>query len=228
MSIAALCFIYFLKLPQCNKIINTDGEPKEQERPLKEIIKKKKTITALISSSVGYSVMMMIMTATPLAMHHSGFSSDQSSNVIQWHVLGMFVPSFFTGLLIEKFGVHKIVLTGILILFLHVIFAFIGTGYVNFISALISLGVGWNFMFIGGSTLLTKVYHPTEKEKVQAFHDFFVFGTIGISSLLAGGLLKNWGWQGINLAIVPLLLIALLSIILNKVNNRKVSQQVLE
>lgn len=213
LSIIALCVLFFLKLPQNNKTKNQKGEIQVQERPLIEIIRKRTTITALISSAIGYSVMMMIMTATPLAMHHYGFSSDQSATVIQWHVLGMFVPSFFTGILIEKFGVHKIVLSGIIILFLFLIFALIGTGYANFILALILLGVGWNFMYIGGSTLLTKAYQPAEKEKVQAFHDFFVFGAISLSGLSAGGLLKYWGWHGINIAVVPLLLIALVSTI---------------
>ena len=214
LSIIALCVLCFLKLPQNNKTENQQGEPQIRERSLIEIIKQRTTITALISSAIGYSVMMMIMTATPLAMHHFGFSSDQSASVIQWHVLGMFVPSFFTGVLIEKLGVHKIILSGIIILFLFLIFALIGTGYANFILALILLGVGWNFMYIGGSTLLTKAYGPAEKEKVQAFHDFFVFGAISLSGLSAGGLLKYWGWQGINIAVVPLLLIALVSIIM--------------
>lgn len=224
LSITALSIIYFLKLPKNNKIIKTVGEGQVTERPLAEIIKKKETITALISSAVGYSVMMMVMTATPLAMHQSGFSSGQSATVIQWHVLGMFVPSFFTGILIEKFGVHKVIFSGILILFLHVTFALSGTEFIHFISALILLGIGWNFMFIGGSTLLTKVYQPMEKEKVQAFHDFFVFGAIGISSLSAGGLLEFWGWRGLNIAVVPLLIIAFLSVVLYAVSYGKIAK----
>lgn len=226
LSIVALCVLFFLKLPQNNKVDNQNIGTRAIERPLIEIIKKKVTITALISSAIGYSVMMMIMTATPLAMHNSGFSSDQSANVIQWHVLGMFVPSFFTGILIEKFGVHKIIFSGIIVLFLYLISALTGMDYINFILALILLGVGWNFMYIGGSTLLTKVYLPIEKEKVQAFHDFFVFGAIGISSLSAGGLLKYWGWQGINLAVVPLLLTALLSIILYAIKSGKTAKKI--
>lgn len=213
LSIAILGVLFFLTIKKNAKGEDQKGETSVRERPLIEIITKKTTITALISSAVGYSVMMMIMTATPLAMNHSGFSSEQSANVIQWHVLGMFVPSFFTGVLIEKFGIQKVILSGIIVLFLYLIFALTGTGYMNFILALVLLGVGWNFMFIGGSTLLTKVYHPAEKEKVQAFHDFFVFGVISLSGLSAGGLLKYWGWQGINIAVVPLLLVALLSII---------------
>ncbi|HMR17854.1 MAG TPA: MFS transporter [Sphingobacterium sp.] len=218
LNIVALCVLFFLKLPKNSIDKNQNEETQIRERPLTEIIKTKTALTALISSAIGYSVMMMIMTATPLAMHHFGFSAEQSANVIQWHVLGMFVPSFFTGILIGKFGIHKVILSGIIVLSLYLIFALAGTGYVNFILALILLGIGWNFMFIGGSTLLTKVYRPTEKEKVQAFHDFFVFGTISLSGLSAGGLLKYWGWQGINIAVTPLLVIALLNIILYAIN----------
>lgn len=214
LSIAALGVLFFLKLPKNTITESQNGENKVHERPLKEIIKQRTTITALVSSAVGYCVMMMIMTATPLAMYHFGFSPDQSANVIQWHVLGMFVPSFFTGILIGKFGTHKIILSGIIIFILYLIFALSGIGYLNFIFALILLGVGWNFMYIGGSTLLTEVYTPLEKEKVQAFHDFFVFGAISLSGLSAGGLLKFWGWHGINLAVIPLLLTASLCITL--------------
>ncbi|QNL52214.1 MFS transporter [Olivibacter sp. SDN3] len=224
LSIVALCVLFFLKLPKNTIAENQNGETLVQERPLTEIIKQRTTLAAFASSAVGYSVMMMIMTATPLAMHHFGFSPDQSATVIQWHVLGMFVPSFFTGILIGKFGVHKIILSGIIIFFLYLIFALTGTGYANFILALILLGIGWNFMYIGGSTLLTKVYQPIEKEKVQAFHDFFVFGAISLSGLSAGGLLKYWGWQGINLAVVPLLITALVSIILYVINIKSAKQ----
>lgn len=220
LSIIALCVLFFLKLPQNNKAGNQNGTARKKERSLMEIIKKRTALTALASSAVGYSVMMMIMTATPLAMHHFGFSSDQAATVIQWHVLGMFVPSFFTGILIEKFGVHKIILSGIVVLLLYLIFALIGTGYANFMLALILLGVGWNFMFIGGSTLLTKVYQPEEKEKVQAFHDFVVFGAISLSGLSAGGLLKYWGWQGINIAVTPLIFAALASTIWYAMNRK--------
>jgi MFS family permease len=120
--------------------------------------------------------------------------------------------------------VHKVILAGIAILFVYLFFALTGTGYANFILALILLGIGWNFMYIGGSTLLTKVYQPVEKEKVQAFHDFFVFGAISLSGLSAGGLLKYWGWQGINIAVIPLLLTALVSIILYAVNQKSAKQ----
>lgn len=220
LSIGAFLVIFSLKLRKAT--IQTIGKATENGRPLLAIIKQKDTLTALASSAIGYSVMIMIMTATPLAMHHCGHSSDDAATVIQWHVLGMFVPSFFTGTLIDKFGVRKLMLAGVIILFFHVVFAVTGTDFFNFVSGLILLGVGWNFMFIGGSTLLTKVYTPAEKEKTQAFHDFFVFGIISISSFSAGALLNHWGWQGVNLAVIPLLAFALIKIILSKPDRKKI------
>ncbi|RKD17639.1 hypothetical protein BCY91_16700 [Pelobium manganitolerans] len=135
---------------------------------LLEIVKQKNTLTALISSAVGYSVMIMIMTATKLAMCHCGHSSDDAATVIQCHVLGMFVPSFFTETLIEKFGVRKVILTGIIILCLHVSLSLTGTDFFNFVSGLILLVVGCNFIFVGGS----KVYRAEEKEKTQTSTTF--------------------------------------------------------
>lgn len=178
-------------------------------RPIKVIATQKNTIIALTASAIGYSVMTMVMTATPIAMHHCGHSTGESATVIQWHLLGMFVPSFFTGTLIKKFGVHKIITVGITILFVHIILALTGTDFMHFISGLILLGIGWNFMYIGGSTLLTSVYNPEEKQKAQAFHDFMVFAVMSTSSFSAGILLKYWNWEGVNMAAVPLLIIAL-------------------
>ncbi|WJS93484.1 MFS transporter [Flavobacterium johnsoniae] len=193
----------------------------KQSRPLGEIMGQNKTILALLSSAVGYSVMIMIMTATPLAMHHCGYSGDDSSVVIQWHVLGMFVPSFFTGTLIEKFGTGRIILSGVGILFLHLYLVLTGTDFLHFVSGLIFLGIGWNFMFVGGSTLLSKVYREDEKEKVQAFHDFFVYIIMSISSLSAGVLLSRWGWKGVNIAAIPMLLIVLGAFAIMKAKHKK-------
>lgn len=139
-----------------------------------------------------------------------GHPSDSPAIVIQWHVLGMFLPSFFTGLLIQKFGVYRIIFTGILLLFLYLIIAVTGNGFTNFVTALFIVGLGWNFLFIGGSSLLTKVYRPEEKEKTQAFNDFTVFTAMGISSFFAGTLYNNFGWNGVNLVLLPLLIVTLI------------------
>jgi MFS family permease len=160
--------------------------------------------------------MVMVMTATPLAMHTSGHTHDDAALVIQWHVLGMFVPSFFTGALIDRFGVRTIILAGTLILGLHVTFALTGTDFLNFVSGLIFLGVGWNFLFIGGTTLLTRSYRAGEAQKTQAFHDFVVFGATTISSFSAGAILNHYGWAVLNVAVIPLLVLVLAVVAKNR------------
>lgn len=181
-------------------------------RPLWEIMRQPVFLTALIGSSVGYAVMVMVMTATPLAMQICGQSLGASATVIQWHVLGMFLPSFFTGNLIRRYGVLPIMGTGIMLLAGHVAVALTGIEFLHFLSGLILLGVGWNFLFIGGTTLLTEAYSPTERAKTQAAHDFLMFGAVSIASFSAGGLLNAWGWQSVNLTVLPFLGMAALAV----------------
>jgi MFS family permease len=181
-------------------------------RGLREIMRQPVFLTALIGSSVGYAVMIMVMTATPLAMQICGQSLGASATVIQWHVLGMFLPSFFTGNLIRRYGVLPIMGTGITLLASHVAIALTGIEFLHFLSGLILLGVGWNFLFIGGTTLLTEAYRPTERAKTQAAHDFLMFGAVSIGSFSAGGLLNAWGWQSVNLTVLPFLGVAALAV----------------
>lgn len=183
-------------------------EPAGQERPLSEILKRPAFAGAIASSAVGSAVMVMVMTATPITMKICGYNADDSSVVIQWHVLGMFVPSFFTGSLIQRFGAVRIISSGILIFLLHLSLALSGTDLFHFTTGLIFLGIGWNFMFIGGSALLTKSYAIGDSAKSQAFHDFMVYAVATISSFLAGAALDRWGWNVTNLIAVPLLLAA--------------------
>lgn len=182
-------------------------------RPLLEIMRQPVFLTALIGSSVGYAVMIMVMTATPLAMQMCGQSLGASATVIQWHVLGMFVPSFFTGNLIRRHGVLPIMGTGIALLAGHVVIVLTGIEFLHFLSGLILLGVGWNFLFIGGTTLLTEAYRPSERAKTQATHDFLMFGAVSIASFSAGGLLSAWGWQSVNLTVLPFLGMALVAVV---------------
>ena len=134
--------------------------------------------------------------------------------VIQWHVLGMFVPSFFTGWLVKRLGLTVMMLTGVCALLAHVAIALSGYEMANYLSGLILLGIGWNFLYIGGSTLLTETYRATEKSKVQAMNDFLIVGLSAASSLSAGALTQAFGWRGLNLAAVPLLLVAGLAILI--------------
>ena len=156
--------------------------------------------------------MVMVMTATPLAMQQCGLPLWASTNVIQWHMLGMFVPSFFTGKLIHRFGVLPIIITGMLMFIAHVAIALSGIAYGHFALSLILLGVGWNFLFIGGSTLLTESYRPAERARTQAAHDFIMYGVTSVASLSAGGLLAMLGWRAVNLAVIPALLAVAIAI----------------
>lgn len=182
-------------------------------RKLSTIMRQPVFIAALIGSSVGYAVMIMVMTATPLAMQLCGQSLGAAATVIQWHVLGMFVPSFFTGNLIRRLGVLPVMGAGIVLLAGHVVIALTGNAFLHFLSGLILLGVGWNFLFVGGTTLLTEAYRPCERAKTQAAHDFLMFGVVSLASLSAGGVLNAWGWQSVNLSVLPFLAMAALAVV---------------
>ena len=193
--------LFMIRLPQPS-VEEQTGEM----RPWREIFSQPKIIVAILTSMTGYAVMAMIMTATPLAMTKgSGHLFSDAAFVIQWHVVGMFAPSFFTGSLIHRFGTLPIIVTGILLNLLCIGINFVGTEVLNYWSALILLGMGWNFMFVAATTMVTETYRPAEKAIVQGVNDFFVFGSAAISSLLAGVVLTTWGWEAVNLSLIPLL-----------------------
>jgi MFS family permease len=176
-------------------------------RPLKIIASQPAYLVALVSAMVAYGVMNFIMIATPLAMHGYAHAFSDTAFVIQWHILGMFIPSFFTGHLISRFGTSNIMLAGILLLGLCVSINFAGTTVTHFWGALVLLGLGWNFLFVGATTLLTETYVPDEKAKAQALNDFIVFGTVTITSFSSGAVQHALGWQTINMAGIPFLLL---------------------
>ena len=188
------------------------GEATE-ERPFREIMKQPSFIVAVLCGMLGYGVMSLIMTATPLAMAHHAQSFDQIAFVIQWHLLGMFAPSFFTGSLIRRFSVLRVMFVGALLAVSCVLINLLGSSETHFLLSLFLLGVSWNFLFVGATTLLTETYHPVERGKVQAFNDFLVFTTVAAASLTAGVLHHHLGWQAVNLGVLPLLLLVLTSII---------------
>lgn len=190
-------------------------------RPLFTILRQPVFITALLASSVGSAMMVMVMTATPIAMKLCGNSLSTSASVIQWHVLGMFVPSFFTGALIQRFGVNKVITTGIILLGTHVAIALSGLTYLHFSSGLILLGVGWNFLFIGGTSLLTQAYRPSERAKTQATHDFLMSVAVTIGSFSAGSLLNHFGWRTVNLTVLPFLGLTLLAVLAFSLSRRQ-------
>ena len=149
------------------------------------------------------------MTATPLAMESCGFAFDSTASIIQWHVLGMFLPSFFTGKLIARFGDTRVIQAGCLLLIFCVLLNQFGVTYWHFWVALVALGVGWNFAFIGATTLLTHTYYPAEKAKVQGMNDFLVFGFSAMGALLSGHLQAALGWEMLNLLMLPAVVIAM-------------------
>ncbi|MGM0925372.1 MAG: MFS transporter [Pseudomonadota bacterium] len=168
---------------------------------------------AVFSSAVGYSIMMVVMTATPLAMLAQGFSMSEVSFIMQWHVLGMFAPSFFTGSLIAFFGVARILLVGALLVTSAVLTPNLGDGLTHYWSALLLLGVGWNFLFIGGSALLSTVHSEDERGKVQGINDLVIFSLVAASSLTSGALLYQFGWKVLNLIMLPPVLLVVFATI---------------
>lgn len=181
-------------------------------RPWRRIVTQPAYLVALFGSATGYGVMILAMTATPIAMVHHHHELSAAATVIQFHVLGMFLPSFFTGSLIARFGVLRIMFAGILLLAGHVLMSWTGTGFSSFASALVLLGVGWNFLFIGGTTLLTSTYSPAEKSRAQATNDMTIFAVGLACSFGAGGLLQTLGWQRLNGLLLPWLGAAALAV----------------
>jgi len=189
------------------------GTVVEPARPLRAIVSQPAYLIALFGAATGYGVMILAMTATPLAMLQHQHGIGDAARVIQAHTLGMFLPSFFTGSLIARFGVLRIMLTGIVILAAHVGMALTGTGFGSFLGALVLLGVGWNFLYIGGTTLLTETYTQPERARAQATNDLTIFAVGLASSLAAGALLQQLGWQNLNAVLLPWLGIAALAIL---------------
>jgi predicted MFS family arabinose efflux permease len=191
--LAAIAIASLVRIPQSAE--SADTAP---PRALGEIARQPTFIVAVTVGALGYAVMNLLMTATPLAMSFCGHSYDASAVVISSHVIGMFAPSFFTGSLIKRFGVLQVMLVGVACFFACVGVALSGQSVTNFWWALVLLGIGWNFTYIGGSTLLTETYRPSEKAKAQGANEITVFGVQALSSLSAGVLVNTAGWSTIN------------------------------
>lgn len=177
-------------------------------RPLAQIARQPAFVVAVIAAALGYGVMNLLMAATPIAMAQCKHPFDSAALVLEWHVLGMFVPSFFTGNLIKKFGAVPVMLVGALLNLICVVVALSGVDLMQFLIALFTLGVGWNFLYTGGSTLLTKTYRPEEKNRAQGAMDTCVFWTMALSSFSSGALITTQGWTWLNLgSLVPIALV---------------------
>ena len=189
----------------------TPAEKSKGGRPLGEIARQPAFITAVMSSMFGYAVMTLVMTSTPLAMVACGYGFHESATVIQWHIIAMFVPSFFTGHLIHRIGVLPVIATGAVIELGCALVNLAGIDFWNFLIANVLVGLGWNFCYVGGTTLLTRTYEPAERAKVQAAHDFTVYATTATAALASGVLHAKAGWTVINVATLPLMLTIVLA-----------------
>jgi len=174
-------------------------------RPLREIMRQPVFIVAALAGAVGYGLMNLLMTATPIAMSFCSHPFASAAFVIQWHVVGMYAPGFVTGSLIRRFGVLNVILAGIALVAICVAVALNGITVAHFLVALALLGVGWNFMYTGGTALLTESYAPAEKARTQGANDFIVFATMGVSSLASGAMVSTAGWEAMNRAMLPFL-----------------------
>ena len=179
-----------------------------------QLLKSPRIAVAMICAMVSYALMNLVMTSTPLAVVGCGYTRADSADIVMAHVLGMFAPAFFTGHLIARFGHEKIIGSGLAILALAGVVALSGVGLLNFYVALILLGIGWNFGFIGSTALLTSLQRPAEQGRIQGMNDFFVFGMVMVASMASGGLMNCSGataidgWTAVNYAMVPFLMLA--------------------
>jgi MFS family permease len=207
---ASIALLRFVAIPPA------PSGPSGPARPLTRIMRQPAFFLAAPAGMIAYGTMSMVMTATPVAMLGCQLSFASTAFVIQWHALGMYAPSFFTGHLIDRFGAPRIMLIGVLLLFACAATALSGTAVTEFWAALTLLGIGWNFLYIGATALLTEAYRPAEKAKTQAANDFLIYATVVPSSFSSGVLLVHLGWGAINMMIVPVAAVILLLLLLRR------------
>ena len=206
-AVATMVILRFIRIPE-----PTAAERAAVGRPLAEIAAQPKFIVAVLAGAIGYGVMNFLMTSTPIAMRACGHPYSDAATVISWHVVGMFAPSFFTGGLIRRAGVLPVMLAGALLNLVAIGIALAGLEVAHFWWSLVILGVGWNFLYIGGTTLLTETYRPEEKAKAQGANDQAIFIMMAISSLSSGAAVTTGGWERVNLLALPM--VALVAIAL--------------
>lgn len=204
LAVVAMGVLSFVNIP------HRRAEPGDDAgRPLAVLIRQPRLLIAIVCGMMSFGMMNLVMTATPLAMVDCGHTINDAAWVIQWHVLAMYVPSFFTGNLINRFGAERIVAVGMALLAGSGLAALAGLGFAHFAVALILLGVGWNFGFVGATTMVTDCYYPVEKNRVQAVNDLAIFVTVAAASLSSGKLLDAIGWEAVNLALFPMVALVL-------------------
>ncbi len=191
-------------------------------RPLAEIARQPKFVVAVLGGMIGWGVMSLMMTATPLSMIACGLHFDDAAFVIQWHILGMYVPSFFSGALIARYGGARIMLIGAVMMIGCVLAALAGVEVWNFWLANVLVGAGWNFLFVSGTAMLTETYAPEERAKVQGFNDFCVFGTVAFTAFTSGWLQNVYGWATVNYSVAPFILLVIATILWLRMRTRTV------
>jgi MFS family permease len=196
------------------KNVNESEETKSfQGRSYKELILQPRFLQAVVATAFAYAMMSLLMTATPISMHINGkFSLDETKIVIQWHIIGMFLPSLITGRLIQKYGHSIIMYCGVTFFAICIFVSYLDQTFLNYVIALIFLGLGWNFLFVSGTSLLVISYRSEEKYKAQGYNDFTVFSTQAVAALSAGYFLNITSWQTLNLICLPLLAIIALTV----------------
>lgn len=203
LALAGAAVLAFIKIPP-----PATHKDKSGGRPLMRIALTPRFFIAALCGAVSYGAMNLVMTSAPLAMLACDHSVTEATLGLQWHVLAMFVPSFFTGSLIQRFGVERIVILGLALLFASAVVGIAGISLAHFWGMLVLLGVGWNFAFVGATTMVTQTHTPEERNKVQAFNDFLVFGSMAIGSFSSGLLLAGYGWQAVNEVVLPVVILA--------------------
>ena len=204
----------FIEFPQV-RVEDSTGP----QRPLFEIVTQPAYMVACAGAMIAFGVMSFVMAASPLAIVQCGLKATEAPVTIFVHVMGMFLPSFYTGQLIARFGIFNVMIAGIVLLVAGVVVALMGVSEWHFRGALSLNGVGWNFLFVGATTLLTTTYRPAERGKAQAFNDFMVFGVTTVASLMAGVVLELKGWAALNYVALALVLVALLVIGIFRLRN---------
>ncbi len=206
-AVVALLIASRLRVPEM-----AGGTQAGSGRPLPAIARQPAFVVAVLAAALGYGTRNLLMAATPLAMDICGLPFGDAAFVLQWHVLGMYGPSFFTGGLIKRFGVLAILMAGVVLMVACLALALSGVTLMHFWGALFILGVAWNFLYIGGTTLLTETYRPEERAKVQGSNDFMVFGVQAVSSVSAGALVLGGGWTTLNLYAIPAVIVIAIAV----------------
>ena len=208
LAMVAMAVMHFIDFGKPSSAASNGA--KTEERSLMALFRVPAFAVAALSASVSYGVMNLLMAATPLAMQVCGYPFDVTATVLQWHVIGMFAPGFFTGALIKRFGAMKVLYAGLVLNVLCVGIALSGQEVSQFLWSMLVLGVGWNFLFTASTTLSTQAYRPEEKDRAQGVLNFCVFATMTLTSFASGALVTTEGWHWLNMgSLLPLGLVAL-------------------